>query len=171
MTLKTDKYQVGLDSVTDTNNFLLQTNGAGNIHLHRGSDGTGPVVLRVKPDNTVEFPLTPAAFSKYFESTDQIITAGALLTLAHGLGTVTKLWHTYLRCTTADAGYAAGDILIDPGFTGASGLYGCAFVPDATNLVGRIVNNPNPFGGTNRTTGAAVAFTSANWRIFVRAWA
>ena len=56
MTLKTDAYQIGLDSTTDTNNFLLQTNGAGNLHIHKGSSGTGPVVLRVKSDNTVEIP-------------------------------------------------------------------------------------------------------------------
>ena len=64
MTLKTDAYQIGLDSTTDTNNFLLQTNGAGNLHIHKGSSGTGPVVIRVKSDNTVEFPSQPAsAFS------------------------------------------------------------------------------------------------------------
>lgn len=56
MTLKTDAYQIGLDSTTDTNNFLLQTNGAGNLHIHKGSSGTGTVVFRVKSDNTVEIP-------------------------------------------------------------------------------------------------------------------
>jgi hypothetical protein len=52
MTVKTDAYIVG-QSTIDTNNFLLQTNGAGNLHLHRGSDGLGSVLLRVASDNSV----------------------------------------------------------------------------------------------------------------------
>lgn len=56
MTVKTDTYIIG-QSTTDTNNFSLQTNGAGNLHVHRGSDGLGDILLRIKSDNTVEFPL------------------------------------------------------------------------------------------------------------------
>lgn len=161
------------DSGTATNNFVMTASAAnGTMKLARGNEGaTTQDVLTVDAAGKVSLPNNPALFSKYFQSTDQIITAGAQLTLAHGMATIPTLWQVYLKCTAADAGYSAGDILINPGFTGAAGLYGIAFVPDATNLVGRFVNNATTFGGTHKASGAAAGFTSANWVVFVRAWA
>lgn len=101
MTLRTDQYQIGLDSTTDTNNFLLQTNGTGNLHLHRGSDGSGPVVLRVKPDNTVEFPLGQSAVGY---ATGQ----GGTVTQLTNKGTNVTLNKITGRITTNNASLAAG---------------------------------------------------------------
>ena len=47
MTLKTDNYQIGLDATTDTNNFLIDTDGAGALRIRRKSDGSGGTVLTV----------------------------------------------------------------------------------------------------------------------------
>lgn len=47
MTLKTDSYQIGLDSVTATNNFLVDTDGAGGLRIRRKSDGSGGTVLTI----------------------------------------------------------------------------------------------------------------------------
>ena len=53
MTLKTDSYQVGLDSTTDTNNFRIDTDGAGGFRVRRKSDGSGGTILTVDSSGRV----------------------------------------------------------------------------------------------------------------------
>lgn len=50
MTLKTDNYQIGLDSVTDSKNYLLDTDITGALRIRRNSDGSGLQVLNISPD-------------------------------------------------------------------------------------------------------------------------
>ena len=170
MTLKTDNYQIGLDSVTDTNNFLIQTNGVCNLHIHRGVDSAGPVVLRIKPDNTVEFPTSPGILTKLFTSTEQNITAASLLTLPHGFGVTPLLYSITLKCVTADLGYSVNDLVPvnvsgDLGTTSSQwGVY-----HDTTNINIRIGNAATVL--TNKGTGVTGTAVNANWRMIVRAWA
>ena len=57
MTLKTDKYQIGLDATTDTNNFLIDTDGAGGLRIRKKSDGSGGVILTVDSAGRVAIPI------------------------------------------------------------------------------------------------------------------
>ena len=50
MTLKTDNYQIGLDSVTDSKNYLLDTDITGALRIRRNSDGSGATILNISPD-------------------------------------------------------------------------------------------------------------------------
>src|SRR5260221_13327427 len=77
------------------------------------------------------------AFTLSYDSGDQTITSGGALTLAHGLGATPKIIQALLHCSTAEAGYTAGDFLfINPDIQGTQNPSGrgAFVVPDATNL-------------------------------------
>ncbi|TIM06657.1 hypothetical protein [Mesorhizobium sp.] len=107
-------------------------------------------------------------FVQSFETSQQTITSGGSLTLAHGLGVKPKLYLAVLQCTTAEHGYSIGDEV--PALTIASNSRGVSIVPDATNLNIRYGNFATAFEILNKTTGAGDAATNANWRLVVRAW-
>lgn len=116
---------------------------------------------------------TPA-LTKYFESTQQVITAAGALTIAHGLAVKPKLIQAALVCLTAEHGYSINDeVMMNPGVSssGATGDRGLAVVTDATNLNVRYGSNASVFTLLNKTTGANAAPTLANWRLVLRAWA
>jgi hypothetical protein len=86
------------------------------------------------------------------------------LTLAHGLGVRPKNVWMEIICTTAEAGFSIGDIypfslLSCDGVT----VYNHNAAVDATNLN---VRQPSTAAWpiSNKTTGAYVAMTAANWR-------
>lgn len=170
MTLKTDNYQIGLDSVTDSKNYLLDTDITGALRIRRNSDGSGATVFKVNFDNTVEFPTAPGILTKLFTSSDQTITAASLLTIPHGLGVVPLLYSVTLKCIGAELGYSINDVLAvnvsgDLGSTSSQ----WALYHDATNINIRIGASSIviPIKGT----GAASTANNANWRMIVRAWA
>ncbi|MER9658563.1 hypothetical protein [Mesorhizobium sp. M0159] len=111
---------------------------------------------------------TTLPFTASFESAQQTITNAGALTLAHGLGVQPKLYIAFLQCATAELGYSIGDEI--PLTSENSSNKGVSLVADATNINVR-------FGSTtmsilNKTTGGGNgAFTNANWRLVVRAWA
>ncbi len=115
-------------------------------------------------------------FQTAFESTQQTITAGGSLTLAHGLGSQPKLYLPVLQCTTADLGYSIGDETpINPALnpTDASDLnnQGISLVPDATNINVRFGSAATTtFAITRKDTGASGTATNTSWRLVVRAW-
>ncbi|MER9755406.1 hypothetical protein NKJ46_18450 [Mesorhizobium sp. M0166] len=111
---------------------------------------------------------TTLPFTASFESAQQTITNAGALTLAHGLGVQPKLYIALLQCATAELGYSIGDEI--PLSSENSSNKGVSMVADATSINVR-------FGSTtmsilNKTTGGGNgAFTNANWRLVVRAWA
>lgn len=112
-------------------------------------------------------------FTKNFTSTNQTITSAGLLTLAHSLDASPTLMRFSLICTTIDNGWAVNDVVeVAPGVTASAGNSGFAAYSDATNIYirfGSLATNPILY--YNKTTGASIALTSANWRMIVRAWA
>ena len=98
-----------------------------------------------------------------YVSTEQTITSGGLLTLAHGLGAKPSLVSYELKCTTAEGGYTAGDYVqpVDPGFTSAT--------INATNVAVRFASGV-AFVVGHKSTGANFNITSGNWKLIVRAW-
>jgi hypothetical protein len=110
---------------------------------------------------------------KFFESTQQTITAGGALTLAHGLGVQPKLYAAYLQCTTANAGYSVGDeIMVNPALnTTDATVQAISIVPDATNLNVRIGNAAGSFKILIKSGTGFSDITNTSWRLVVRAWA
>lgn len=116
-----------------------------------------------------------SVLNKYFVSSEQTITAGGSLTIAHGLSEEPTLIQPYLICKTAEGGYSIGDKYI---FTGAYQVatastvsFGASFVPDSTNINVRYGTFANIFSINNKTTGNTFNITPANWRLVIRAWA
>lgn len=107
-----------------------------------------------------------------YASAEQTITAGGLLTLAHGLGSTPKLMQTYIVCKTAEAGYSVGDVLKIE-FTPANGTGSqiCNFMvsADAANLYATCA--ASGLAAINKSNGALTFLTTANWRLIVRAFA
>lgn len=115
-------------------------------------------------------------FDRFYESPEQTITAAGLLTLAHGLGTKRLLIQWHLVCKIAEANYAVGnEVPINISMVGFNNGQDMSATVDATNISVRYGNAAGS-GGTvfqlpNKTTGARVSLTNANWRLVVRAWA
>lgn len=109
-------------------------------------------------------------FSDYFESTQQTLTAGGQLTVAHGLGRKPILVKLVLQCTTADLNYSIGDELTEWANGYNSSATGVSAVPDSTNIVMRFGSGSQVFVIMNKTTGAYANMTPGSWRLVARAW-
>ena len=111
--------------------------------------------------------------SSVFVSTEQTLTPGALLTIAHGFGGKPKLMNAWLVCKTAENGYSIGDeIFIVVGSDDTYSLgYGCVVIRDATNILVRFGNDAsNLFFMPRKDTGARALLTNANWKIVFQAF-
>ena len=101
-----------------------------------------------------------------FVSSNQTITAGGSLTLAHSLGVnPQKIWYDLVN-VTAELGYTAGQRAAAQAVTGKNGAGpAMAIVPDATNLNIRFNNGSPVFQVCRFDTGAQVNITNANWAV------
>lgn len=109
-------------------------------------------------------------FSASFTSAEQTLSAGALKTLAHGLGARPKLIQVELKCLTAEYGWSIGDIFYwGPGFYMENN---CGFVAyaDSTNVYIRYGSNASLLRGLNKSTGALVTFTLNRWGLYAKAY-
>lgn len=112
-------------------------------------------------------------FTKSFESTQQTITAGGLLTIAHGLAVAPKLVTAELVCITGELNWVAGDrlfIACGAGSDSASNR-GIGVFLDATNVGVRFGSAAGPLVVNNKNSGATAAITPANWKLVIRAYA
>ena len=107
-----------------------------------------------------------------FTSSQQIITSGGLLTLAHGLGAVPFGIQASLECTTNESPWVVGEsqtILIGgPALAANRGAH--SQNPDATNVYIRYSSDAQVFDAFNKTTGAGMGLTNTSWRLVIRAW-
>lgn len=145
---------------------ILQVSGVDVLKMGAGAVGD-PLEVAKKTD-------IATVFTKEYTSAEQAITAGGLLTLAHGLGVVPKLVVGQLICKTAENGYAIGDVIEMPltnlNSTAANG-YGCNARKDTTNVYIRYGSNASLWPAVNGTTGVYATLSAANWRLVVRAFA
>jgi len=172
--LETGAVQVGR-SATANQNFHWRNLLDGLLRLSRGNIGeASPAdVMRVKADNSVEFPGgISGGFASRYESPEQAITSGGLVTLTHGLPSTPRVLTGVWVCKTAENGYSVGDEIyaVFGAFNSASSD-GMAVFCDAVNISCRFGSGTNPIISINKTTGALFRLTSANWRLVVRAWA
>lgn len=103
-----------------------------------------------------------------FTSTDQTITAGGTLTIAHGLAGVPQHLIAELVCQSSENGYTAGDVVqVNPnlGTLVTAVARGFACVKDATNLNIRYGSDSNTFNLINFSSGALASATNANWKL------
>lgn len=108
-------------------------------------------------------------FSVEFVSSDQTITTGGALVLAHSLGAVPKIAIIKLINQVGEGGFSPGDELMQLSYDQIS--QGCSIVVDATNLNVRFNNSAPIFNTNNATTGATFNITNANWLARFQAYA
>jgi hypothetical protein len=99
-----------------------------------------------------------------FTSTDQTITSGGLLTIAHGLGVVPKSIQVFLVCQDAEQGYLIGDI-VQMNVSGSGNDRGYTSVVNSTNVRIRFSDQANVFRILNFTDGMRVNATNAGWKL------
>lgn len=104
-----------------------------------------------------------------YVSSEQTITSGGLLTLAHGLGAAPSMIDLRLICKTAEYGYSVNDLVPAELGINAGGVVNSAVV-NATNVLLRFSSSAKCFTANNFSTGAAVDLTNANWKLIVRAY-
>lgn len=118
-------------------------------------------------NTTLMTPLRVAQATGWrYTSTEQTITNGSALTLAHGLGARPSEVQLVARCTTAQSPYAVGDEVTLTDFSTGGVQYGASVAADATNIVVR-TGSGGHFLITN--AGGSAAMTNASWRYVVRA--
>lgn len=116
--------------------------------------------------------LATPVLSKSYISSQQTITAGGTLTLAHGMGIAPKFVTASLVCTTASQGFTVGqEFALEVGAQ-APDMRGVNVIFDATNLTVRFGSEPTvSITALNPTSGILVALTNANFRLILRAFA
>ena len=143
-------------------------NGATQAEAEAGtSDAVGMTPLRTAQAIS-EQALT--SHTPQYTSAEQTITAGGLLTLAHGLGAKPSFVQTFIRCKVADSGYAIGDEVDVPNGISDGGNRANSLFSDATNISYRFTNAGNCYVIGNKGTGALAALTNTSWRLIVKAW-
>jgi hypothetical protein len=98
-------------------------------------------------------------FTTSFTSSDTSYTTSGTTTIAHGLGSVPKMFYVYVVCVTAQAGLTTGQIWgpLVGYFNGAGNPVNGSVYADATNIKIIISANGLYFNGT--------ALTDANWKL------
>jgi hypothetical protein len=105
-------------------------------------------------------------FSKSFTGTAAAIAASVVQ--AHGLGAVPKLFQGYLVCTSAEKGYAVGDIVNIP--SQATGTGNMQFSANATNVYFSWQSG-TAIQITNRDGSTISNIDTSKWNVLMRAWA
>jgi len=105
-----------------------------------------------------------------FTSSEQTITNGSGLNVAHGLGAKPSRVDAVLLCKTAEDGWAVDDEIRLPSKDAvSSSIFNFILGWDATNVT--VVTCASGVQAANKSTGATAILTNGNWRIVVRAWA
>jgi len=100
------------------------------------------------------------ALTESFESSEQALTDGAMsLEVAHGLGSVPKVFKVVARCKTSEGGYAVGDEL---------DFHDSPTYSNSTNI-GLVTFGALVF--PNKSTNVGFNPTPANWKLVFRAFA
>lgn len=102
---------------------------------------------------------TNGVLSQYFESAEQNVEESAMrISVAHGLGSVPKLFQAVVRCKQTEGGYAVGDELD-------------ISVPTFTNSTHVGFNSFGALFLTNKVTTTTFTPTASKWKIVLRAFA
>jgi len=108
---------------------------------------------------------------KEYESGEQVITSGGLLTLSHGLGVIPKIVELRLICKAATSGFSIGDEILITNAGSSSGAFAQSVVLSDTTIEFRYEDSGTCFTYSNHSSGAAVALTNSSWRLKIKAFA
>jgi hypothetical protein len=105
-------------------------------------------------------PVSSGVFTASFESSEQTLYGAAMsLEVAHGLGSVPKVFKVVARCKTSEGGWAVGDEL---------DFHDSPTYSNSTNI-GLVTFGALVF--PNKSTNAGFNPTPANWKLVLRAFA
>jgi len=109
---------------------------------------------------------------RVYESGELTLGNGTLVTITHGLGAKpSRIW-TFIRCKTADDGYAVGDELQVSGpYVGSAGTGRTfnVYTDNTTQVKCRFGNVSAAFSAGNQDTGNNVTLLNANWKLVIGA--
>jgi hypothetical protein len=146
--------------------ICLLANGPSSVTRLPGATGSETFwesIIPVTPPTPVE-----PEFTESYDSGEQTMTVGGLLTLAHGLASVPYNVQVWAVCAITNFNYNVGDIIhMRPGLSGNSG-YG--LLTDATNISIRF-SSSDGIAYVDKTSGTGRTMSYTNWRLLVRAWA
>lgn len=119
--------------------------------------------------------ITPAAmkgalgFSKYFESSETIISASNSYTFTHSFGVIPKLLIAELVCKTTNGNFAVGDRMPINDLRGdAAGNMGISAGYNTTQVFVSFGSSVQPM---RKSAGTSFTITFSYWKLVVRAWA
>jgi hypothetical protein len=140
-------------SITKNNTRMLE----GDVDLTTQITGVLPVANGGTGSSTA---VSSGPFSESFESSEQALTDGAMsIEVAHGLGSVPKVFKVVARCKTSEGGWAVGDEL---------DFHDSPTYSNSTNI-GLVTFGALVF--PNKSTNVGFNPTPANWKLVFRAFA
>jgi hypothetical protein len=115
--------------------------------------------------------LTGLVLTKEYVSSQQTVSNGLRLTLAHGLGARPKLLTFHLICVTDDNGFTAGDeIKVEPQSHTSNNDYTFSFWLDDTSNINIEFGTETPIFKVINKAGVRAILTNANWKFVARGW-
>ena len=144
----------GGSTVTPTDKFFMDISGnatlSGTLSCANAT-ASGQAVTLGQASKLITSAVTPLPGPNSF------------ISVAHGLGYTPVNVNLELTCLTADQGYSVGDVIYNPAIGASSSNYGpCLAWANSTN-VGVGIASGNSILIINKTTGAIVVPTLANW--------
>ena len=140
------------------------TVAAGRI-VGRGSTGN---LTQLTPGNGIAIAGTTIQLAGVsvtrFVSSEQTITAGGSLSIAHGLAGTPQLCFVHLVCKSAELNYSVDQRYYGGLLSTNVANAGCGVSADGTNITVRFGSAANTFVIHNNSTGATAGITNANWR-------
>lgn len=152
--------QAILDAVGTTQGDILYHNGTDWVVLAKG---TANQLLAMNSSATApEWCVSP-----FWESDNQTIAAGALVTVAHPFGSRPKFLSYSYVCLTAERNYSIGDVIKPAIDSNPPGYFGHVMYADANNVYVRFNDTYPMHYVVYKTTGAGTTLTAANWALRV----
>lgn len=159
---------VGVAGASD----LLRFKGGGNTIL-AGSFNNGlaisaplPGIATINVLNGYEKNSNPLPIQEGYESPEFAFAGGSLITVAHGLGHKPENFEVFLRCITAEYGYAVGDEVKPESMSISGTTYGLTLFADNTNVYVKVGATGIPIIRKNNAIAAVV--TNTNWRMVLK---
>lgn len=164
----TDAFRI-LDNTQVTDTSGTQTGLIGVQAASNWNTGSATTESLVSPAKIKGAINSIIGFDSNFVSTISSYSNGGTITVAHSLGVIPELINAYARCTSANAGFTAGQQVQIQGWQIIGGTrYGGNVYADATNVYLQIANGGLLF--LSSSGGSSTVLTPANWDIIIYGW-